>query len=153
MQMDKIDITRSVTDDYDSDLFATLGQLPLSTTLMGYLVVVNDDYNVNNLVILPPGTDIVSAAANPYPSGNSLSVTSQYGVHYVISNWILSERSANTVVSWDCQTSALFATNIFQVFGFIPSQFARRRLRIRRKLQRTQESERKEDTPPSVVLL
>lgn len=120
---------------------------------MGSLLVVNDDYNINNIVILPPGTDIVLDIANIYTQGNSLSVTSEFGTHYIISNWILSSRSAATVISWDGQTSALTATNIFQVFGFIPPQFARRRLRIRRLLQRTQVSEKKEDTPPSVVLL
>jgi hypothetical protein len=123
---------------------------------MGYLLVVDTNFAVNKMALLPPGTNIVLAIADAYEPVpgvpvNSLSVTSDYGVHYIISNWITSTRANNS--SWDGVTSEYASTNIFTVFGFIPPAYARRRLRIRRKLQRIQASERMEDKQPSVLLL
>lgn len=125
-----IDITRSGTDVYDSDLFTTLGMLPLSTTLTGYLLVCQTDYVVENITILPPGTDIVLSSANPFPGGQSLKVTVNSDDYFIIGDWNIN----NLSFRWTGETTFPLTTTVIKVFGLITPAGARKRRLMRRKL-------------------
>lgn len=130
LRLEIYDITRSVTDVFDSDLFTIPGQLPLSTTLTGYLLVAQTDYVMQNLILLPPGTDIVITSANPFPGGFSLKVTADFIDYYILGNWAVSVQTSK----WEAQGYLNDPMSVTTVFGLITPGGARKRRLMRRKL-------------------
>lgn len=86
MPFDPITITKDAFGNYDSDLFATLGQSPLSTTLTGYLLGVRT--GTSSFSVMPPGTDIVLSTFNA-GTLEYLRITSDDGEIWVTANFTL----------------------------------------------------------------